>query len=68
LGLIGDIRRPCGQQKTRLSGFFLERMKGLEPSTFCMASERTHSRPFAAVRSTSLFAGDFVGAIERHRT
>jgi hypothetical protein len=54
--------------KTAIFAGLLERMKGLEPSTFCMASERTHSRPFAAVRSTSLFAGDFVGAIERHRT
>jgi len=24
--------------KTRLSGFFRERMMGLEPTTFCMAS------------------------------
>jgi hypothetical protein len=40
----------------------LERMKGLEPSTFCMASVRKRSRPFAAVRLTSLFAEDFVGA------
>jgi hypothetical protein len=47
LGLTGDIRRPCGQQKTRLSGLFLERMKGLEPSTFCMARAGDRSRAFA---------------------
>ena len=61
----------CGVGKMtalRLQGCHGERMKGLEPSAFCMASGRTRSRPFAAVRSTSLFAGDFVGPIERHRT
>ena len=31
-------------------------MKGLEPSTFCMASASARSRPFAPVRSKRLFA------------
>jgi hypothetical protein len=32
-------------------------MKGLEPSTFCMANARKRSRPFALVRRNRLFAG-----------
>ena len=30
-----------GNKKPRLSGALLKRMKGLEPSTFCMASRRS---------------------------
>ena len=43
-------------------------MKGLEPSTFCMASASNRSRPFAPVRSNRLFAGLPVEASERNRT
>jgi hypothetical protein len=34
-----------------------KRMKGLEPSTFCMANASDRSLPFAPVRSDMLFAG-----------
>jgi hypothetical protein len=43
-------------------------MKGLEPSTFCMASARKRSRPFAPVRSNWPFAAVSVEASERTRT
>jgi hypothetical protein len=33
-----------------------ERMMGLEPTTFCMASASDRSRPFARVRSNGVFA------------
>jgi hypothetical protein len=36
---------------------FKKRMKGLEPSTFCMANASGRSLPFAPVRSNRLFAG-----------
>jgi len=45
-----------------------KRMKGLEPSTFCMASARGRTRPFAPVRSNGLFAGVLVQASEPERT
>ena len=46
-----------GNRELRLSGAFGKRMKGLEPSTFCMASARdvrTRSRPCA---QSAMFAG-----------
>jgi hypothetical protein len=43
-------------------------MKGLEPSTFCMASASYRSLPFAVVRSTGLSAGVAVQASEHDRT
>ena len=46
----------------------LERMKGLEPSTFCMAKSPRCSRPFAQVRSNRLACSMFVSASERERT
>jgi hypothetical protein len=39
LGHIGDSRSHDGKQKPPIYGGFRRRMKGLEPSTFCMASE-----------------------------
>jgi hypothetical protein len=47
---------------------FLERMMGLEPTTFCMANASDRSHPFAPVRSNELFAGLSVQASERERT
>jgi hypothetical protein len=47
---------------------FRERMMGLEPTTFCMASASGRSRPFAPVRSNWPFAAVSVGASERERT
>ena len=47
---------------------FLKRMKGLEPSTFCMANASVRSRPFAPVRSNPLFAELLVKSSERKRT
>jgi hypothetical protein len=47
---------------------FRERMMGLEPTTFCMASASDRSRPFAPVRSNWPFAAVSVGASERKRT
>jgi hypothetical protein len=47
---------------------FLERMKGLEPSTFCMANGGSRSRLFAPVRSNPLIAGGSVQTSERDRT
>jgi hypothetical protein len=38
LGLIGDTRRQFTNKNPRFTGAFEERMNGLEPSTFCMAS------------------------------
>jgi hypothetical protein len=34
---FSPVLPPFWKQKTRLSGALLKRMKGLEPSTFCMA-------------------------------
>jgi hypothetical protein len=45
-----------------------KRMKGLEPSTFCMANASDRSRPFAPVRSNRPFAGPCVQASEREQT
>jgi hypothetical protein len=50
-GLVGDTRCLAPEQNPRSGGFW-KRMKGLEPSTFCMASASDRSRPFAPVRST----------------
>jgi len=47
---------------------FLKRMKGLEPSTCCMASASGRSIPFAPVRSNPLFARVPAQASERNRT
>jgi len=46
-------------QTTELAALqgFPERMMGLEPTTFCMASERRRSHPFAPVRSTACLRG-----------
>ncbi len=41
---------------------------GLDPTTFCMASARVCSHPFAAVRSIRHVCRVFVRASERHRT
>jgi len=43
-------------------------MKGLEPTTFCMASASGRSLPFAPVRSNWPFAEVFVRASEPERT
>jgi hypothetical protein len=57
------------QQKTRrLQRVSEERMKGLEPSTFCMGSASDRSHPFAPVRSNGLLAAVSIGASERKRT
>lgn len=45
-----------------------ERMKGLEPSTFCMARVGGRSRRFACVRRNLSFAAASVRASERRRT
>jgi hypothetical protein len=47
---------------------FRKRMKGLEPSTFCMARVGGRSRPFARVRSNRLFAAASDRPSERQRT
>jgi hypothetical protein len=43
-------------------------MKGLEPSTFCMANAGDRSLPFALVRSNRLFAAVSMQASEQDRT
>jgi hypothetical protein len=46
-------------------------MMGLEPTTFCMANASDRSRPFAPVRSNTLFAGlpsKLANAAEPERT
>jgi len=35
-----ELVADCGNKKARLRGFYLERMMGLEPTTFCMATAR----------------------------
>ena len=37
------------KEKPRLRGFSLKRMKGLEPSTFCMASRRSSQLSYSRV-------------------
>jgi hypothetical protein len=37
-------------ERPAFAGLSSKRMKGLEPSTFCMASQSRRSRPFAPVR------------------
>jgi hypothetical protein len=39
----------------------MERMMGLEPTTFCMASASDRSHPFATVRSNRLFSAFPIG-------
>jgi len=51
LGHNGDTSIQLRQQKTRLSGLFLERMMGFEPTTFCMASRR--SSQLSYIRETA---------------
>jgi hypothetical protein len=46
-----------GKQKPRLSGAFEERMMGLEPTTFCMASRR--SSQLSYIRATASIAPVF---------
>ncbi len=46
----------------------LERMMGLEPTTFCMAKVGRRSRPFARVRRNLLFAAASDWPSERQRT
>jgi hypothetical protein len=43
-------------------------MKGLEPTTFCMANARDRSHPFASVRSNHLFAATTGRPSEPQRT
>jgi hypothetical protein len=43
-------------------------MKGLEPSTFCMANASDRSHPFAPVRSNRPIAGFPVQVSEHDRT
>jgi hypothetical protein len=61
-----------GRQRTRKTppdrGFYLERMMGLEPTTFCMANASDRSLLFAPVRPNRLFAGLPSQATERERT
>ena len=38
-----------GQRKAPISGAFLERMMGLEPTTFCMASRRSSQLSYIRV-------------------
>jgi hypothetical protein len=37
---------------------FIERMMGLEPTTFCMANASDRSRPFSSVRQAPLVSRD----------
>jgi len=63
-----QVRLLSGRPNLLICRHFLERMKGFEPSTFCMASASDCSRPFAPVRSNELFAGLSVRPSERERT
>jgi hypothetical protein len=57
--------------KPRLSGAFLKRMMGLEPTTFCMASARdvrTRSRPFAQTGLIPGSSSERANATEPERT
>ncbi len=48
------VRSHPDRRKPRLSGDFLERMKGLEPSTFCMASRRSSQLSYIRLRLPSI--------------
>jgi hypothetical protein len=48
---------PQATKRPRFRGLQMERMMGLEPTTFCMAKAGGRSRPFARVRRNLLFAG-----------
>ena len=58
------------QKKPRLSGAFSKRLKGLEPSTFCMASRRSsqlsYSRTRAESTSTRRAEGEPGASLARH--
>lgn len=56
LGLIGDS---CCLARNKNHDFrgFLNRMKGLDPSTFCMANASDRSRPFAPLAQTGCLHG-----------
>ena len=41
LAPLGQDGPPAFKKPSDLEGFFSERLKGLEPSTFCMASRRS---------------------------
>jgi hypothetical protein len=56
------------KRKPPFCGAFLKRMKGLEPSTFCMANAGGRSRRFAPVRRNLPFAATSTSASERQRT
>jgi hypothetical protein len=43
------LLRAVGKEKPRLSGVFRERMMGLEPTTFCMASRRSSQLSYIRV-------------------
>ncbi len=56
---LATSRAPFTGETTKppcLQGFEKKRMKGLEPSTFCMAKASERSRTFARVRSNRLSA------------
>jgi hypothetical protein len=59
LAELATYRGSFAAQTTRHAPLqdFSERMMGLEPTTFCMASASDRSLPFASVRSNRLFAG-----------
>jgi hypothetical protein len=63
-----QVRLPSRQLNLVTCRHFLERMMGLEPTTFCMASASDLSLPFAPVRSNRRFAEVFAQASERNRT
>jgi hypothetical protein len=71
LGLIGDTRRQFVKQKPPIYGADSERMIGLEPTTFCMASARdvrTRSRPFAQTGLIPGSSSERANATEPERT
>ncbi len=67
LGLIWDSCCLFQNKNPQFRGF-LERMMGLEPTTFCMAKVGRRSRPFARVRRNLLFAAASDWPSERQRT
>jgi hypothetical protein len=63
-----QARLPSRPPNLLICRHFLERMKGLEPSTFCMANASDRSLLFASVRSNRLFAEVSMQASEQDRT
>ena len=56
------IAPPTGHEKAPPErGFFLERLKGFEPSTFCMASRRSSQLSYS--RKVAEFIGLVVGRV-----